>query len=161
MTCCRRGQPIKLVYEPWQSAFRVKFKFKAFRPDLTALRAHPEEKDYARSRFASRPEVNNKLFNAAMGPGRTSTEPGRVKFEQIPLFYPRGCAAPLRGITPIATLERFVVYFTSELIISGRAPGRGPEGCSNFTGRSGSLTESESSESGWRPALLAGPWPRY
>ena len=28
----------------------------------------------------------------------------------IPLFYPRGCAAPLRGSTPIATLERFVVY---------------------------------------------------
>ena len=47
---------------------------------------------------------------------------------RIPLFYPRGCAAPLRGITPIATLERFVVYCSSELIISGRASGRGPEG---------------------------------
>ena len=31
-----------------------------------------------------------------------------VKFEQIPLFCPRGCAAPLRGIAAIATLERFV-----------------------------------------------------
>ena len=30
-----------------------------------------------------------------------------VKFEQIPLFYPRGWAAPLRRISPIATLERF------------------------------------------------------
>ena len=40
------------------------------------------------------------------------------------MFYPRGCAAQLRGITPIATLERFVVYHSSELIISGRAPQR-------------------------------------
>ena len=31
-----------------------------------------------------------------------------VKFEQIPLFYPRGCAAPLREIAAIATLERFI-----------------------------------------------------
>ena len=54
-----------------------------------------------------------------------------VKFEQIPLFYPRGRAAPLRGITPIATLERFVVYCSSELIISGPPPGRGPEGTGN------------------------------
>ena len=54
-----------------------------------------------------------------------------VKFEQIPFFYPRGCAAPLREITPIATLERFVVYCSSELIISGSAPGRGPEGTGN------------------------------
>ena len=38
------------------------------------------------------------------------------------------CAAPLRGIAAIATLERFVVYCSSELIISGRAPGHGPEG---------------------------------
>ena len=58
-----------------------------------------------------------------------------VKFEQIPFFYPRGCAAPLRGITPIAALERFVVYCSSELIISGSAPGRCQEGtgnCSSF-----------------------------
>ena len=54
-----------------------------------------------------------------------------VKFEQIPLFYPHGCAAPQRGIALIVTLERFVVYFSSELIISGRAPGRGPEGTGN------------------------------
>ena len=54
-----------------------------------------------------------------------------VNFEQIPLFYPRGCTAPLRGIAAIATLERFVVYYSSELIISGRAPGRGPEGTGN------------------------------
>ena len=47
-----------------------------------------------------------------------------VKFEQIPLFYPRGCATTLRGIA----LERFVAYCSSELIISGRALGRGPEG---------------------------------
>ena len=60
-----------------------------------------------------------------------------VKFEQIPMFYPRGCAAPLRRIEPIATLERFVVYCSLELIISGRAPGRGPEGtgkCSSCYG---------------------------
>ena len=43
-------------------------------------------------------------------------------------FYPRGCAAPLRGIATIATLEKFVLYCSSELIISIRAPGRGPEG---------------------------------
>ena len=44
-----------------------------------------------------------------------------VKFEQIPLFYPRGWAwaAPLRGITPIATLERFVVYCSCWPIILG------------------------------------------
>ena len=29
-----------------------------------------------------------------------------VKFEQIPLFYPRGCAAPLRGIAAIATFGK-------------------------------------------------------
>ena len=51
-----------------------------------------------------------------------------VKFEQIPLSYPRGCAAPLRGIAHIATLERFVVYCS---IISGRDPGRGPESMGN------------------------------
>ena len=47
-----------------------------------------------------------------------------VKFEQFPLFYPCGWAAPLRGIAPMiaaVALVRFV------LIISGRAPGRGPE----------------------------------
>ena len=54
----------------------------------------------------------------------------RVSAEQIPLFYPRGCAAPPRGITLIATLERFV-YCSSELVISGRAPGRSPEGTGN------------------------------
>ena len=54
-----------------------------------------------------------------------------ANIEQIPLFYPRGGAAPLQGIPPIATLERFVVYCPSELIISGRAPGRGPEGTGN------------------------------
>ena len=36
---------------------------------------------------------------------------------RIPLFYPRGSAAPLRGISPIATLERFVVYCSLEPII--------------------------------------------
>ena len=54
-----------------------------------------------------------------------------VKFEQIPLSYPRGCAAPLRGIAHIATLERFVVYCSCKQIISGRDPGRGPEGMGN------------------------------
>ena len=49
------------------------------------------------------------------------------------MFYPRGCAAPLREIAAIATLERFVVYCSLELIISGRAPGRGPEGTGNCT----------------------------
>ena len=54
---------------------------------------------------------------------------------EIPLF-----SAPLQGIPPIATLEMFVVYCSSfklELIISGRAPGRGPEG----TGK-GAMAES-------------------
>ena len=37
-------------------------------------------------------------------------------------------AGPQPGITLIATLERFVVYRSWELIISGRAPGCGPEG---------------------------------
>ena len=37
-------------------------------------------------------------------------------------------AAPLRGIAAIATLERFVVYCLSELIISGSAPGRWAQG---------------------------------
>ena len=49
--------------------------------------------------------------------------PCSVKFEQNPLFYPRGCAAPLRGITPIATLERFVVYCPCEQNISAAPPG--------------------------------------
>ena len=40
-----------------------------------------------------------------------------VKFEQFPLPYPRSCAAPLQGIAPIATLERFVVYCSCEQII--------------------------------------------
>ena len=52
-----------------------------------------------------------------------------VKFEQIPLFYPRGCAAPLREIAPITALERFVVYCSYKQIISG--PGRGPEDTRN------------------------------
>ena len=52
-----------------------------------------------------------------------------AKFEQIPLFYldPRGGAAPLRGIAPIATLERFVVYCSAcKQVISGARP-RGHE----------------------------------
>ena len=57
--------------------------------------------------------------------------PDNVKFEHFPLFYPHGCAAPLPGIAAIATLERFGVYCSSELIISGRAPGRGAEGTGN------------------------------
>ena len=35
------------------------------------------------------------------------------------------------ALAAIATLERFVVYCSSELIISGRAPGHGPEGTGN------------------------------
>ena len=34
-----------------------------------------------------------------------------------------GCAAPLRGITPIATLERFVVYRSCEQNISAAPSG--------------------------------------
>ena len=41
---------------------------------------------------------------------------GSVKFEQISLFYPRGCAPLLRRIASIATLERFVVYCSCEQI---------------------------------------------
>ena len=46
-----------------------------------------------------------------------------VKFEQIPLLFPRGCAAPLRGISAIATLERFVVYCSCEQNILAAPPG--------------------------------------
>ena len=53
------------------------------------------------------------------------------KQQIIPLFYPRDRGAPLRGIAPIATLERFIVYGLCKQIISGRAPGRGPEGTEN------------------------------
>ena len=58
------------------------------------------------------------------------------KHEQIPLFYPRGWAAPLRGLAPIAILKRFVLYCSSELIILGQvamghAPGHGSEGTGN------------------------------
>ena len=64
----------------------------------------------------------------------------RVSAEQIPLVYPRGCAAPPRGITLIATLERFV-YCSSELVISGRAPGRSPEGTGNCSSCYGYVQE--------------------
>ena len=66
----------------------------------------------------------------------SASKAGKVKFEysSFPLFYPRGWAAPLRGITPIALLERFVVYCSSELIISGRTSGRGPDGTGNCSG---------------------------
>ena len=60
-----------------------------------------------------------------------------VKFEQIPLFYPRRCAGPLRRSVTISTLERFVVYCSCKQIISGRVSGRGPEGtgsCSSCDG---------------------------
>ena len=40
-----------------------------------------------------------------------------VKFEQIPVFCPHGCAAPLRGIAPIATLERFAVCCSCKQIM--------------------------------------------
>ena len=53
------------------------------------------------------------------------------------MFYPRGCAAPQRGIEPMATLETFVLC--SELIISGRAPGRGPESTGNCSSCYGKL----------------------
>ena len=55
-------------------------------------------------------------------PGRLDSSLASAKFEQIPLFYSRGLAAPLRGIAPISTLERFVVYCSCEQIISA-APG--------------------------------------
>ena len=45
-----------------------------------------------------------------------------LNFEQIPLFCPRGCAAPLLG-APIATLERLVVDCSFEQIISAAPPG--------------------------------------
>ena len=50
-----------------------------------------------------------------------------LEFKQIPLFYPRGCAAPLRGIAAIATLERFcclLLVSSSELIIRPRPRAR-------------------------------------
>ena len=54
-----------------------------------------------------------------------------LKFDQIPLFDPRGGAAPLRGIAPIATLERFVSLLLVRADYICRAPGRGPEGKGN------------------------------
>ena len=65
------------------------------------------------------------------GLSRDERASASVKFEQITLFYPRGCAVPLRRIAPIALLERFVVYCSCKQIISGRAPGCGPEGTGN------------------------------
>ena len=43
--------------------------------------------------------------------------------KQFKLFYSRCCAAPLRGIAPIATWERFVVYCSCKQIISAAPPG--------------------------------------
>ena len=48
-----------------------------------------------------------------------------VKFEQIPLFYPRGCAAQLREIATIDTLERFVLYCLCWLSLLARPRGHG------------------------------------
>ena len=65
--------------------------------------------------ITSKPRLYNKE-NLVMLPELSRDERAwaSVKFEQIPLFYPRGCAAPLRGIAAIATLERFVVYCSCE-----------------------------------------------
>ena len=74
---------------------------------------------------------------------------------QIPLFYRLGYAAPLRGLAPIASLERLVVYRSWELIVPPARPrarpslgrvellkllrsdsaarGRGPEGMENYS----------------------------
>ena len=54
---------------------------------------------------------------------RTSNLQVSSESESIPLFYPRGCAAPQRGIAPIATLERFVVYCSYEQNILAAPPG--------------------------------------
>ena len=54
---------------------------------------------------------------------RDEQERASVKFEQIHLFYPRGGAAPLLGIAPIKTLERFVVYCSCEQIVLAAPPG--------------------------------------
>jgi len=42
------------------------------------------------------------------------------KFEQIPLFIPRGLASPLRESWPPSTLERFVSLLTSARYLTGR-----------------------------------------
>ena len=52
-----------------------------------------------------------------------------IKFEQIPVFYPRGCAAPAQGISPIAKLERFVVYY---LLTQTRTTGKLDSTASGF-----------------------------
>ena len=53
---------------------------------------------------------------------------------------PTSQAEQRRGIVPFNTLERLIAYCSWELIISGRAPGRGLEGsgnCLSVTGYSG------------------------
>ena len=42
------------------------------------------------------------------------------KFEQIPLFIPRGLASPLRESWPPSTLERFISLLTSARYFTGR-----------------------------------------
>ena len=53
--------------------------------------------------------IKNKPFQCSNG-RNSQQQCCSVKFEYIPLFYQHCCAAPLWGIAPIATLERFVVY---------------------------------------------------
>ena len=55
---------------------------------------------------------------------------GRVDsdLEANPLFYPRGCAAPLQGIAPIAALERFVVFLPVLADYIGSRPRGWPRG---------------------------------
>ena len=70
------------------------------------------------------------------GKSFTSNFPSRSAFEYRPhwQYMPPSISSwlGLRGAArPTATLGRFVVYYSSDLIISGRAPGRGPEGTGN------------------------------
>ena len=80
------------------------------------LREHPTTVPATRSRFMLTWRPHHSLVNS---PARvtahapierlcdTETVTASAAGDVTTLFYPRGCAAPLRGITPIATLERF------------------------------------------------------
>ena len=74
-----------------------------------------------------------------------------VKFNQIPLFYLRDCAAQLLGIAPIATLERFVSLLLVLADYICRAPWRCPEGMGNCSSCNAKSTC-------WPLLLMDQPW---
>ena len=71
-----------------------------------------------------------------------------------PLLYPRGSAAPLPGIAPIATLERFVLYCSCEQIISAAPAGA----AQRARGIAQAVTNSNIMAFSWRPSYFKGIW---